>query len=80
MRILVAGVGNIFLGDDGFGVEVGQAARRARTSRAASRSSTSGSAASTSPTSSRRRYDTTILVDTVPRGTARPARCTCSNR
>ena len=26
-RILVAGVGNIFLGDDGFGVEVAQFAR-----------------------------------------------------
>ena len=25
MKILVAGVGNIFLGDDGFGVEVAQA-------------------------------------------------------
>ena len=29
-RMLVAGVGNIFLGDDGFGVEVGRASCRER--------------------------------------------------
>ena len=28
-RVLVAGIGNIFLGDDGFGVEVAQRLRRA---------------------------------------------------
>ena len=28
IRILVAGVGNIFLGDDGFGVEVAQSLSR----------------------------------------------------
>ena len=32
-RILVAGIGNIFLGDDGFGVEVAQQLAQVRFSR-----------------------------------------------
>ena len=50
VRILVAGIGNVFLGDDGFGVALAAAARRRELAARASRSSTSASAAWTSPT------------------------------
>ena len=68
-RVLVACVGNIFLGDDGFGTEVAAALRR-RTRRRRDRRSrcgwrTSGSAPCTWSTSCSSGYDVLVLVDTV---------------
>ena len=50
-RVLVAGIGNIFLGDDGFGVEVAQRLGDAPGAAMACGSRTSASAACTSRTS-----------------------------
>ena len=69
-RILVAGIGNIFLGDDGFGPEVIRVPRRradaATPMAAASRSSTTASGACTSPTTCSSDWDALVLVDAVP--------------
>ena len=66
-RMLVAGIGNVFLGDDGFGVALaGRLARRAL--RGASTSSTSGSAAWTSRYAMQDGYDEVVLLDATPRG------------
>ena len=73
--ILVAGIGNVFLGDDGFGVAVAGRLGAARAARRASRSWTSASAAWTSPTRSQD-YDVAVFVDAVPRGERARARCT----
>ena len=62
-RILVAGIGNVFLGDDGFGVAVAGRLARQRAARRASRSSTSASAAWTSPTRCATATTPSILVD-----------------
>ncbi len=51
VKVLVAGIGNIFLGDDGFGVEVAQRLVAERPAATACASRTSASAACTSPTS-----------------------------
>ena len=67
-RVLVAGIGNIFLGDDGFGVEVARRLARRASCRRASTSATSGSAAWTSRTRSRSGYDAVVFVDAAPRG------------
>ena len=69
MRVLVAGIGNVFLGDDGFGVEVVPSGCARGRCRPGSRWSTSASAGSTSPTPCGD-YDAAILVDAVPRGGA----------
>ena len=50
-NVLVAGIGNIFLGDDGFGVEVANRLAGCGRARRAFGSRTSASGASTSPTS-----------------------------
>ena len=65
--VLVAGIGNIFLGDDGFGVEVANRLAGVALPPGA-RSRTSASAASTSPTSCSTGYDALVLVDAVPMG------------
>ena len=64
-RILVAGIGNVFLGDDGFGVALAGRLAPARAARRASRSSTSASAAWTSPTRCRTATTPRVLVDAV---------------
>ena len=57
-RILVAGIGNVFLGDDGFGVTLADRLAAPLAGREASRSSTTASAAWTSPTRCRDGWDT----------------------
>ncbi len=67
-RILIAGIGNIFLGDDAFGVEVARrlSARELPTERA--RSLTSAFEGYDLAYALLDGYDTTILVDACPRG------------
>ncbi len=50
-RVLVAGIGNIFLGDDGFGVEVAARLADRSLARPGCGSPTSASGGCTSPTS-----------------------------
>ena len=71
-RVLVACVGNIFLGDDGFGVEV---ARRlsARELPEGVRVVDFGIRGMDLAYALADGYDTTIIVDAAPRGTARDA-------
>ena len=71
LRVLVAGIGNVFLGDDGFGVEL---AKRVSL-RATSTSRTSASAAWTSRTRCAD-YDVVIFLDATPRGQRARERCT----
>ena len=73
-RSLVAGIGNIFLGDDGFGVEVARRLAAPRRCPTASRSSTSASAACTSPTSCSTGYDAARPRRRRPAAASRPAR------
>ena len=65
--MLVAGIGNIFQTDDGFGVEVANRLAALDPSRACG-SRTSGSGASIWPTSCSTGYDALILIDAVPMG------------
>ena len=69
LRILVAGIGNVFLGDDGFGVEVAGRLARSELPAGSWSSRTSASAAWTSPTRWPD-YDVAIFVDAMPRGGA----------
>ena len=70
--ILVAGVGNIFLSDDGFGPEVVRAHCRGRQSRCRRRRgwSTMGFAACTSAYDLLEGYDALVMIDARP-GTGR---------
>ena len=67
MRILIAGLGNIFEGDDGFGVEVVQRLA-AQPGPRASRCATSVSGACTWPTSCSRPTTSSSSIDAVQRG------------
>jgi hydrogenase maturation protease len=66
MKILVAGVGNIFLGDDGFGVEVAQ--RMAQTELPAGVEVGDFGIRGIHLAYELGDYETTILVDATPRG------------
>ena len=67
MTILVAGIGNLFLSDDGFGPEVvRRLAERGDLPRRACGSSTTASAACTWPTTCSTAYDALVLVDALP--------------
>ena len=70
MSILVAGVGNIFLGDDGFGVEVAHrlAAEKSAGGSAGERFGIRGLHLAYEMLDGR--FATTILVDAMPRGGA----------
>src|SRR5262245_4707908 len=67
-RVLVAGIGNIFFGDDGFGVEVARrlAARKLPPSVRVADFGISGLHLALEMLE--REYDTTIFVDAAPRG------------
>lgn len=66
-KILVAGVGNIFLGDDGFGVEVAQRLRR-RTWPPEVRVADFGIRGLDLAYTLTEPYDAVILIDTCPQG------------
>ena len=66
--ILIAGIGNIFLGDDGFGVEVVQRLARRATLPAEVRVTDFGIRGFDLAYALQEGYDTTILVDACPRG------------
>jgi len=68
-RILIAGIGNIFLGDDGFGVEVTQQLLR-RTWGAGVRVEDFGIRGFDLAYAIMDGYDATILIDATPRGGA----------
>ena len=73
MKILVAGVGNIFLGDDGFGVEV--ARRLAETELPEGVEVGDFGIRGIHLAYELSGYDTTILVDATPRGAAPGTLC-----
>ena len=68
-RILVAGIGNIFLGDDGFGVEVSQRLMR-RAFPDSVRVVDFGIRGFDLAYALMDEYDAIVLIDTVPRGSA----------
>jgi hydrogenase maturation protease len=67
-RVLVAGVGNIFLGDDGFGVEVARRLTGAELPDGVQVGDYGTSGMHLAYDLADHQYDTTILVDTAPRG------------
>jgi hydrogenase maturation protease len=67
-RILVAGIGNIFLGDDGFGIEVSQALVRAGRLPRGVRVIDFGIRAHDLAHALTEAYDAAIFVDAIPRG------------
>ena len=79
-RILVAGIGNIFFGDDAFGVEVAQRLAVAALPAGRARSSISAFAASIWPMRCSTATDVAILVDACPRGDAPGHAATSSSR
>ncbi|HWF58469.1 MAG TPA: hydrogenase maturation protease [Candidatus Dormibacteraeota bacterium] len=69
-RILVAGIGNIFLGDDGFGVAVAQELLRRRSLPAQIRLGEYGIRGYDLAYEILEGYDTVVLIDATPRGDA----------
>ena len=69
-RILVAGIGNIFLGDDGFGVAVAQELLRRRSLPAEVRLGDFGIRGYDLAYEILDEYDTVVLIDATPRGDA----------
>ena len=67
-RVLVAGVGNIFLGDDGFGVEVARRLTAAELPDGVQVGDYGTSGMHLAYDLADHGYDTTILVDAAPRG------------
>jgi len=68
MRILVAGIGNIFLGDDGFGVEVAKRLRRGSLGEGVDAADFGIRGVHLAYELAGGRYDAAILVDAVARG------------
>src|SRR5438128_11181411 len=69
-RVLVAGIGNIFLGDDGFGVEVARRLRDEQLPVGVDVADFGIRAVHLAYELADGRYDAVILVDAVPRGEA----------
>ncbi|HEY7171079.1 MAG TPA: hydrogenase maturation protease [Vicinamibacterales bacterium] len=70
MSVLVAGIGNVFLGDDGFGVEVAQRLSRERFDAAVEVADFGIRGVHLAFELASGRYDAAILVDAVSRGAA----------
>ena len=79
-RILVAGIGNIFMGDDAFGVEVRTACFHSAIGRRAVRVADFGIRGFDLAYALQDGYETTILIDAYPRGETRQGRYTSWNR
>lgn len=69
-RVLVAGIGNVFLGDDGFGVEVAQLLLRRQSLPSDVKVVDYGIRGYDVAYAMLNEYDTTVLIDATPRGDA----------
>jgi hydrogenase maturation protease len=69
-RVLVAGIGNVFLGDDGFGVEVAQLLLRRRSLPPQVKVVDYGIRGYDVAYEMLNEYDATVLIDATPRGDA----------